>query len=182
MNTKKTHCYSYIFALISVIICVLLDQYTKLLATKYLKGNSIDIIKNIFQLHYLENRGAAFGIFQNQQHFFLIMTIIVLIIIAFLYVKTPHTKHFVSLRICLVFISSGAIGNLIDRMRLKYVVDFLYFELIDFPIFNLADIYISVSTFALILLMIFYYKNEDIELICTRFSFQSKKKEQDKPL
>ena len=56
---------------------------------------------------------------------------------------------------------AGAIGNLIDRISLKYVVDFIYFELIDFPIFNIADCYLTVSSFLLIILAIFYYKEND---------------------
>ena len=64
-----------------------------------------------------------------------------------------------------VFIASGAIGNLIDRIVLKYVVDFLYFELIDFPVFNIADCYITISVIILAIMLIFYYKEEDIDLI-----------------
>lgn len=178
MNKKQVHFNSYISAFVSVIVFVLLDQYTKLLAVSHLKEKSIEVIKGVFQLHYLENRGAAFGMLQNQQTFFLIISIVVLTVIGVLYVKIPHTKHFTLLRICLVLITSGAIGNLIDRVRFNYVVDFLYFELIDFPIFNVADIYVTVSTFALVLLMIFYYKDEDIECIYAQLSLKRKKEKE----
>ena len=65
----------------------------------------------------------------------------------------------------LIFFAAGAIGNFIDRVSLNYVVDFLYFKLINFPIFNVADIYVTCSAFVIIVLGIFYYKDEDIDRI-----------------
>ena len=70
--------------------------------------------------------------------------------------KVPHERRFIPLRICMLMIASGAIGNMIDRIRLNYVIDFFYFELIDFPIFNVADIYVTVAAIFLILLILFY--------------------------
>ena len=75
------------------------------------------------------------------------------------------TKKLLPLRICAVFIFSGAIGNFIDRLKLGYVVDFFYFKLIDFPVFNVADIYVTVGTFILAFLLSFYYKEEDLDRI-----------------
>lgn len=155
----------YIIGLIAVILGVALDQYTKHLAITHLQGNPISLIDGVFELHYLENRGAAFGLLQNQQTFFLIITTITLCFIAYLYVRMPKIKHYLWLRVCLVSITAGAIGNMIDRVRLKYVVDFLYFELIDFPIFNVADIFATVATFGLIVLLLFYYKEEDVDML-----------------
>lgn len=74
-------------------------------------------------------------------------------------------RHFLPLRICAVLVMSGAIGNFIDRLRLNYVVDFLYFKLINFPVFNVADIYVTVAAFSFFLLLFFYYKEEDLEQI-----------------
>jgi signal peptidase II len=65
------------------------------------------------------------------------------------------------MRFLMVFIAAGAVGNMIDRVFLGYVRDFLYFSLIDFPIFNVADIYVTCATILLILLLLFYYKEED---------------------
>ena len=65
----------------------------------------------------------------------------------------------------MISITAGAIGNMIDRVRFQYVVDFLYFELIDFPIFNVADIFATVATFGLVILLLFYYKEEDIDML-----------------
>jgi signal peptidase II len=71
----------------------------------------------------------------------------------------------------LVFIAAGAIGNLIDRVRLDYVVDFFYFSLINFPIFNVADIYVTFAAVVLVILLLFVYKEEDLEFL----SFRTKK-------
>lgn len=168
----------YIIGLIAVILGVALDQYTKYLAITHLQGNPITIIEGVFELRYLENRGAAFGLLQNQQTFFLIITMITLCFVAYLYVRMPKTKHYLWLRVCLLSITAGAIGNMIDRVRLRYVVDFLYFELIDFPIFNVADIFATVATFGLIVLLLFYYKEEDIDMLFQLMSPKSKKAEE----
>ena len=77
----------------------------------------------------------------------------------------PDHKKYNNLHILLVLIFSGAIGNMIDRIRLEYVVDFFYFVLIDFPIFNMADIYVSVACVLLAVLMLFVYKDEDLYFI-----------------
>ena len=155
----------YIIGIIAVLFGVALDQYTKHLATIYLQEKPIVIIKDVFQLQYLENRGAAFGMLQNQQTLFLFVSTIALILITVVYIRLPKERRYVPLRFCLISIVAGAIGNMIDRIRLQYVVDFFYFELIDFPIFNVADIFASVATVALIFLVLFYYKDEEFDVI-----------------
>ena len=69
------------------------------------------------------------------------------------------------LKVCLTLICAGAAGNFIDRVAMGYVVDFLYFKLIDFPIFNVADCYVTVSTIALAFLLFRYYSDEDLEVL-----------------
>jgi len=171
----------YAIGLISVVLAVALDQFTKYLAIKHLQNNPITVIEGVFQFRYLENKGAAFGMFQNQQLFFLIIGTITLIFIAILYVRMPLEKRYLPLRICMLSITAGAIGNMIDRARFKYVVDFLYFELIDFPIFNVADIFATVATFVLIFLLMFYYKEKDIDMIfqLMKPNFKNKNKQAD---
>ncbi len=154
---------SYWISILAIIVGVILDQYTKLLAVKHLKDAPIPIIDGVFELHYLENRGAAFGILQNQQTFFLIMGVLMLIAALIIMIRLPDVKRLVPLKACVVATSAGAIGNMIDRVRLNYVIDFLYFELIDFPIFNVADIYVTLAAVALICLIMFYYKEEEID-------------------
>ena len=151
---------------------VLLDQYTKSLATRYLMGTEgIPIIEGIFRLKYLENRGAAFGMLQNQLLFFVFMTILVLAIFGYFYYKIPANRRYMPLEYNTILLLAGAIGNFIDRITKNFVVDFLYFELIDFPIFNIADCYVVVATFIFGILILFYYKEEEFEF------FMPKKKE-----
>lgn len=162
---------NYIGAILAVFFLVLLDQYSKYLAVVNLKGNEpFVILKDIFQLEYLENSGAAFGILQNQRIFFYLCAILIVGVVFYFYYKVPMEKKFLPLRICGVFLLSGALGNLIDRARLSYVVDFFYFKLIDFPVFNVADIYVTLSAFMLILLIGFYYKETDFDRIFSRSS------------
>ena len=117
----------------------------------------------VFELHYLENRGAAFGILQGKKIFFVIFTLVVLCMIAYLYLKRiPDEKKFRLMDgICILFFA-GALGNFIDRVFRNYVVDFFYFKLIDFPVFNVADIYVTVAAFAMIILDCFIIKRRTI--------------------
>lgn len=165
----------YVIGILSVIAGIFLDQYTKFLAVNYLKDAPIFIIEDVFELRYLENRGAAFGILQNQQLFFVIMGVILLFIGVVLYTRLPFAKRVLPLRICLILIISGAIGNMIDRITLNYVVDFLYFKLIDFPIFNVADIYVTVATVVVVFLILFYYKDDELDAFFKQLSFKHKK-------
>ena len=98
---------------------------------------------------------------QNQRVLFIVLTIVLVIILGYLYWKIPQTKRFLPLRIIAVFVMAGAAGNFIDRFLNGYVVDFVYFKLINFPIFNVADCYITVSAAALLVLAFFYYKEDD---------------------
>lgn len=152
----------YIKAGIVIVLLVILDQWTKVLAVKHLMyTDGITLIPGVFRLYYLENRGSAFGLMQNQKGFFVFFTIFVLAALTLLYRRIPDTKRMLPLKIAGVLIYAGAIGNFIDRVRQSYVVDFFYFELIDFPIFNVADIYVVVSCILFLLLIFFYYKEED---------------------
>lgn len=148
-------------------ILILVDQLTKLSAIHHLMGKDpLVLIDGVFELRYLENRGAAFGILQDKKLFFVIFTIIVLCLITYVYLKRiPCEKKFIWMDlICILFVS-GAVGNFIDRITKNYVVDFFYFKLINFPIFNVADIYVTVAAFAMIILGLFYYKEEDYNKI-----------------
>ncbi len=114
------------------------------------------------------SRGAAFGMLQDQKVLFVLIAMIILTVIVYVLVKTPYQKMYTKLHITLVFIAGGAIGNLIDRLRYDYVVDFLYFSLINFPIFNVADIYVTLSSIYLVILLLFVYKESDLEFLTFR--------------
>lgn len=156
---------------------ILADQWAKLWALGALRGKDpIVVIRGVLELRYLENRGAAFGIFQNRQGFFILVTIIVLAGLFFLYGRIPEGQRYLPMKICFCLIGAGAAGNLIDRVFRSYVVDFIYFRLIDFPIFNVADIYVTLAAFLLVLLILFYYKEEEMEWV---FSFRKRKEKED---
>lgn len=163
---KQTNINTGIAGIISGLLLILFDQFTKNLAVKGLKGQpDIPIIKGIFELSYVENRGAAFGMLQNKQWFFMAMTILVLAVILWIYHNLPLSRRYLPLRAVLVVLTSGAIGNFIDRVTHNYVVDFFYFKWIDFPVFNVADIYVVVSIFCVAALVLFYYKEDELDEI-----------------
>ncbi len=156
----------YIVAdLVIMAVLVFIDRYTKELAAARLKeADPFKLIQGVFELRYLENRGAAFGMLQNQRTLFIIVGAVFLVVIFFFLVRLPATKKYRLLRLCLVMLGAGAIGNLYDRITLNYVIDFLYFIYIDFPIFNVADIYVTVSAVLLVILFLFIYKEEDLDM------------------
>lgn len=159
---NKLLCRPWGIALITIVL-VLLDQLTKGLAVQFLKDKDPFIIwDGVFELHYLENHGAAFGMLQGQRTFFLVIGIIVFAAALYLFRYMSENSRFWPLRLIAVCILAGAWGNMIDRLRLSYVVDFFYFKLIDFPIFNVADIYVSVGTAVLVILILFRYKDEEL--------------------
>lgn len=189
-NEAKTGFKSKILAVIAVGILVFIDQITKYLAVVNLYNSKkyfIEIIPDVFELRYLENQSAAFGvdilsILQNIFHFktweqnpdsflqakmilFSVITLIVVVLLMLWYVKIPAKKKYNILKVVIVFFVAGAIGNLIDRVLNNYVVDFFYFKLINFPIFNVADIYVTVAAFAFIILGLFYYSEKDFDEI-----------------
>ena len=120
------------------------------------------LIKGVFELLYSENRGAAFGILQGKQWFFFLVAAAVVIAVLVFVAKLPSGNRYLPLYISMVLLLSGAVGNLIDRAVRGFVVDFFYFSLIDFPIFNVADIYVTTATAALLCLLCFFYKEEDL--------------------
>lgn len=152
--------------IITIILLIGIDQFVKYLTVIHLKGQEpFVLLDGVFQLTYVENRGAAFGMLQNQRTFFLIFTLFVIGLIYFYYTKIPITKRYFLLRLTTQVFFAGAIGNWIDRLRLTYVVDMFHFSLIDFPVFNVADIYVVISSIAFILLMFFYYEENEFDFI-----------------
>lgn len=164
--------------LLYVILLVALDQVTKYYAKTTLKEEGpLILIPKVFNFQYHENDGAVWGILSGKMDFLVIFTIILMCFILFMYFKIPQEKKYNPILLIWVFIFSGAIGNFIDRIALGYVVDFIYFELINFPLFNVADMYLTVSCFLLFFLAIFYYKDEDFKFLDNMFKTKKSKKE-----
>lgn len=149
--------------MIGFVILVGLDQWTKGLVVAHLKVHTPFVVwDGVFEFYYSENRGAAFGMMQEKQLFFFLIALLVLGAVAYLMVKMPTDRKYRPMSVCLMMVSAGAVGNMIDRISQGYVVDFLYFKLINFPIFNVADCYVTIAAACLVILIMFYYKDEDM--------------------
>lgn len=156
----------YILPIILVFVLTVIDQFTKYLVIQNIQLNQeIPILGNVLVLGHIQNFGAAWGSLSGMRILLLIITIIVSIVLCVLYKKIIDKDKFKPVRLCFVFILGGAIGNMIDRIRLGYVTDFIYFKIINFPLFNFADICVTVSIFILVILFIFKYKADEIEEI-----------------
>ncbi len=144
-------------------VLILLDQLTKKWAVASLRGHDdIILIRGVLQLRYIENRGAAFGILKDSRLFFIILTILFAVVITAIYVSY-YKRQRANMAFVLLysFLAAGAIGNFIDRLIHGYVVDFIYFSLIDFPVFNVADIYITCSCVFIIIYVFLSEKKHD---------------------
>ena len=173
---KKENTYGklvYLWLVLGAVALIVFDQLMKYAAVINLKDKpSCVLIDNVLELRYLENRGAAFSMLQDKQIIFSIITIIFVIVAVYVLVKVPKNKFYMPLVVTVLFLFSGAIGNFIDRLSNGYVVDFIYFSIIDFSIFNVADIYVSLSVIDLVILILFKYKDADLDFVKT-----SKKKD-----
>ena len=138
------------------IFSIILDQITKKWALSILKNSSsMKIIEDFLRFSYVENRGAAFGILQNQIIFFVIITIVMIIALGYIFFKNKNITKLTKLSLTLI--AGGAIGNFIDRITLGYVVDFIdvrFGNFYDFPVFNLADSFVVCGTFLLLILIL----------------------------
>ncbi len=168
MNKKKL----YIIDVLLVLILLAFDQFTKYLSVQKLMNKpAFVLIKGVLEFDYLENRGVAFGMMQNQKWFILLTTFILLSVVVFILFKLPECKKYTVLHFVFTAIIAGGIGNMIDRLRLGYVIDFISFVLIDFPTFNVADCYIVCATIIMFLIFMFVFKEEDFDFL----SFKKKK-------
>ena len=154
------------YGIFAVLSAIALDQWTKALAYNILRVNGpVVLIDGVFELLYSENRGAAFGILQGRQTFFFLVAFAVVAVVLLFLAKLPAEKRYLPLFVCMVLLASGAVGNLIDRVSRGFVVDFFYFSLIDFPIFNVADCYVVTAAGLLILLTGFVYREDELSFL-----------------
>ena len=155
MNNKKK-IFNLLFYIIGIVVLTELDQITKALAeARLLEKPDFKIIGDAFVFSYLRNSGAAWGMLSGKINLFLVFTVTYVII------NLPATRKYTPLLITCTLLVSGAVGNFIDRVRFGYVRDFIYFKLINFPVFNVADCYVTVSVVLLIILILFVYKEDD---------------------
>ena len=129
---------------------VYLDQITKWLAVIFLQGHPpVPVIDWFIRFTYLENRGAAWGMLSDHRWVFMVLSSVAIIgVTLYVFIMKPKDPL---LRVSLAFVTAGGIGNMIDRIFLGYVVDFLEFTFIDFPVFNVADSFVCIGAAMLIL-------------------------------
>lgn len=144
---------SLVFCVIFCVGLVGLDQLIKYLVIENLKPiEYFDVIENVLRFRYVENTGAVFGSFSTHTVLLTVISVVLIAFVLFYLYKNKDQSKFVS--ICLLLMISGGIGNVIDRIRLHYVVDFIEVLFVDFAVFNFADCLITVGAFALIIYLI----------------------------
>ena len=149
-------------ALPGVLLCgglIAADLLTKLAASK-LGNREVVLIPGVLSFSYIENHGAAFGIMQGRQWLLIVISAVMIAAAVVFYIRRIRDIQYRYLRVLIVFLVAGALGNMIDRIMLGYVRDFIYFKLIHFPVFNVADIYVTVSA-VLILIWIILHDDSD---------------------
>lgn len=145
----------YILFLLSIPVIVALDQIIKYVIFNTVRINgSIPVIKDVFHISYTENTGAAFGMMKNYRWVFITFTVVITAYLLYLLIaRKVKSKLFVAAASLIV---AGGLGNLIDRVFRGFVIDYLDFRLINFPLFNLADTVISIGTGLLCIYLIFF--------------------------
>lgn len=141
----------YTLYLLTIVVLVTADQFSKFLIVKnFVENEKIVLIKDFFNITYIKNYGAGFSILQNQTIFLVVVTIAAIGFVTYLLIKSKNNEAFN--RVCYLLIIGGAIGNLIDRLTLGYVIDFLDFYIFgyDFPVFNIADSFLTIGCILLI--------------------------------
>lgn len=145
--------------IIIIVLGLIIDRLTKIYAINNLIDNPYK--GSIFNFTYLENRGAAFGILQDRRIFFIILTLAIVCALVYYFLKNYKTNTKL-LNVALTMIITGAIGNFYDRLFQGYVVDFIEFAFVDFPVFNVADIFVTVGSILMIIYLIFFEEREKV--------------------
>ncbi|MBQ5833428.1 MAG: signal peptidase II [Clostridia bacterium] len=145
-----------LFAIIIVAVCS--DQLTKWLAVIFLEGEADVVLwRDVLHFSFVRNKGAAFGMLQNQRWLFMVISTVAIVGLLIYLIRWKPKSIWVRLSIAMII--GGGIGNMIDRIFLGYVIDFIYFKLIDFPVFNVADSFVTVGC-GILVVYLFY------DLIC----------------
>ncbi len=149
---------------IIALLFIFIDQLSKWLAVIFLQGNGrFGVIPYLFNVVYVENRGAAWGMFSEHRWVFILLSsVAILALLGYFFLVRPKDRL---LLWSLILILAGGIGNMIDRLLLGYVVDFIEFAFVDFPVFNVADSCVCIGAALLVLYLIIStvkdYKNAD---------------------
>ncbi|MDR1664117.1 MAG: signal peptidase II [Clostridiales bacterium] len=143
-------------------LLILGDQWVKHWARTVLYPvATLPVIPGFFQFTYLENTGAAFGLFEGARWVFIPLTVLVFIVILIYYARLPLTRESWKQRVPLVLVFAGAAGNFIDRVANGYVTDMFEFTFVTFPVFNIADVCLVLGTFSLATIILLFIKETD---------------------
>lgn len=143
--------------IIIIILGLILDRLSKVYAINNFIENPIE--GPLINLTYLENRGAAFGILQDKRFFFLLITIAIVCYLLYYFYKSYKANPTI-LNVSLSMIIAGALGNFYDRLINGYVVDFIEFSFFNFPVFNIADIFVTLGCALMIIYIIFIHEDK----------------------
>ena len=168
----STSAIGIVIAATNILSCILqprlgdvVDRLKKFVLPQMMIGFLASALVCFAVIQFCKPSLGIFGILQNQMLFILFVVSILVLVVVYFLIKLPDKARFTKLHMVLSVLLAGSFGNLIDRIRFGYVIDFIYFVGIDFPIFNVADIMISVATILLIVLFVFYYKEKDLEFL-----------------
>ncbi len=136
------------------VVILIADLLTKIWAqTRLREIGTIPLIEDVFHLTYVENRGAAFGILQDRRMFFVLITLVFAAVVVYVILKYKNRPAVLNYGLCFMF--AGALGNMIDRIWRGFVVDMFDFRMINFPVFNVADIFVCIGAGLLAIFFIF---------------------------
>lgn len=146
-SVLKTATLTYVLGLVLIDLILKKDMAARLAG-----GRRITVIDGILSLRYVENHGAAFSILEGHSYLFIIFAVVFLIALGIWFYRAPYQKNIAAI---LSLIAAGAIGNLYDRIVFGYVRDFFEFDFMNFPVFNVADIYITLAAVWIIIYLLF---------------------------
>lgn len=147
----------YLIALVLIVI----DQLTKWgIVQNFELYEEKVILPGLFSLFYIQNKGAAWGMFEGKMIFFYIITVAVVGYLIYMFQQEKNITRLSGVSFSLIL--AGAIGNFIDRLLNGYVVDMFRLDFINFPIFNVADICLTVGVVLMIIHVIFFEKEEEL--------------------
>lgn len=143
--------------IVLIFLGLILDRFTKIYAVKHFMD--VPVYGKVFNFVYVENRGAAFGILQDRRIFFVVLTVLVVFGIVYHFIKNYKTNPKI-LNLALALVVSGALGNFYDRLVNGYVVDFIEFSFVNFPVFNIADILITIGAILMIIYVMIFEESD----------------------
>ena len=158
---RKVFIRDCLFHMFLIALVLVADRLTKLWARTSLAEAPIIVWENVFSFRLIYNTGASFGIFQGRTMALTVFSIVGMLAIGAFYFFLPREKKMRPMRLTLAMIIAGGIGNIIDRIAFGKVTDMLSFDLINFPVFNVADIGVTCGAIVMCVLWLFYYKDED---------------------